>query len=66
MDSPSAEFLFETEMNAGVRTAAFLKRQTDETLSKIRTAVIEGTKKFYDGNSYRLKFCGCVVGGTRK
>ena len=63
---PSAEFLFETEMNAGVRTAAFLKRQTDETLSKIRTAVIEGMKKFYDGNGYRLKFCGCVVGGTRK
>ena len=63
---PSAEYLFETELNAGVRTASFLKRQTPETISKIKEAVVEGMKQFYDGENYRLRFCGCVVAGRKK
>jgi ubiquinone/menaquinone biosynthesis C-methylase UbiE len=63
---PSAEYLFETELNAGVRTASFLKRQTSETLSKIRQAVAKGMERFYDGTQYRLQFCGCIISGTKK
>jgi ubiquinone/menaquinone biosynthesis C-methylase UbiE len=63
---PSAEYLFETELNAGVRTASFLRRQTAATLSKIKAAVVDGMKRFHDGKNYRLKFCGCVIAGTRK
>ncbi len=63
---PSAEFLFETEINAGVRTSSFLKRQTAETISKIKQDVIEGMEQFREGDQYRLKFCGCVVAGWKK
>jgi len=62
---PSADFYFETELNAGVRTAAFLKLQTGETLSKIKEAVTAGMKQFYDGRQYRLKFCGCIVSAVK-
>jgi len=63
---PSAEYLFETELNAGVRTSSFLKRQTDETLSKIRQDVVKGMEKFYDGAQYKLQFCGCIISGVKK
>ena len=63
---PSAEYYFETELTAGVRTASFLKRQTPETLEKIRQAVTEKMKQFYDGRNYRLKFCGCIISSVKK
>jgi len=63
---PSAEYLFETEINAGVRTASFLKRQTPETLSKIKKDVVEAMEQFREGDHYRLKFCGCVAAGKKK
>ena len=62
---PSADFYFETELNAGVRTAAFLKLQTGDTLSKIKEAVTVGMKQFYDGRQYHLKFCGCIVSAVK-
>jgi len=62
---PSAEYLFETDMNAGVRTASFLKRQSPETLSKIKKDVVAGMEQFREGDHYRLKFCGCVVAGRK-
>ncbi len=62
---PSAEFYFETELNAGVRTAAFLKLQTSEILSKIKEAAIAGMTQFYDGRQYHLKFCGCIVSAVK-
>jgi ubiquinone/menaquinone biosynthesis C-methylase UbiE len=63
---PSAEYLFETELTAGVRTASFLKRQTPETLFKIKKDVITGMEQFRVGDEYGLKFCGCVVAGRKK
>lgn len=63
---PDAEYYFNTELNAGVRTGTFLRRQTPETLSLIKQAVVEGMQEFYDGNGYCLKFCGCVVAATKK
>ena len=63
---PSSEFLFETELNAGVRTASFLKLQTEETLAKIKEAVIQGMLQFYDGRQYRLQFCGCIISAKKE
>ena len=63
---PSAEYYFNTELNAGVRTGTFLRRQSPETISIIQKAVVEEMQQFYDGNGYRLKFCGCVVAATKK
>jgi ubiquinone/menaquinone biosynthesis C-methylase UbiE len=62
---PTSEYYFETELKAGVRTASFLKRQTSETLAKIKKAVSEGMKQFYDTGKYRLKFCGCIVSAEK-
>ena len=62
---PSAEFLFETELNAGVRTAALLRRQTKSTLEKIKANVVEGMQQFYDGTQYRLEFCGCIIAAVK-
>ncbi|MFI5129322.1 MAG: class I SAM-dependent methyltransferase [Chitinophagales bacterium] len=63
---PSAEFLFETELNAGVRTAALLRRQSKTTLEKIRTNVIDGMQDFFDGKQYRLEFCGCIISAVKE
>ena len=62
---PSAEFLFETELNAGVRTAALLRRQSDKTLKKIKEEVTAGMQRFFDGKQYRLEFCGCIVSAEK-
>jgi ubiquinone/menaquinone biosynthesis C-methylase UbiE len=62
---PSAEYYFETELSAGVRKASFLKRQTPETISKIKAEVALKMQRFYDGESYKLQFCGCVVAATK-
>ena len=58
---PTADYYFESEMRVGVRTVAFLKRQTPETLDSIKSSVVEKMKQFFDGEMYRLKFCGCVI-----
>jgi ubiquinone/menaquinone biosynthesis C-methylase UbiE len=63
---PSAEYLFETEINAGVRTASFIKRQTPETIAKIKKDVVAEMEQFHEEDHYRLKFCGCVVAGRKK
>ena len=62
---PSAEFLFETELNAGVRTAALLRRQSAKTLEKIKENVTAGMQRFFDGKQYRLEFCGCIVSAEK-
>ncbi len=62
---PTASFLFETELKAGVRTAALLKRQPADRLEKIKKAVSEGMKQFFDGEQYRLQFCGCIISAVR-
>jgi SAM-dependent methyltransferase len=63
---PSAEFLFDTELKAGVRTAALLKRQSATTLEKIRKNVMEGMEQFRDGEQYRLPFCGCIISARKE
>ncbi len=62
---PSADFYFETELNAGVRTAAFLKKQTPETLTKIKATVKEKMQQFYNGETYSLEFCGCIISSRK-
>lgn len=63
---PTAEFLFDTELQAGVRTAALLKRQSASTLKKIRENVMEGMQQFFDGQQYRLPFCACIISARKE
>jgi ubiquinone/menaquinone biosynthesis C-methylase UbiE len=62
---PTADYFFDKELNAGVRTAAFLKLQTPETLAKIKAEVANRMKEVYNGKNYTLKFCATVVSAKK-
>ena len=63
---PTAGFLFEVELNAGVRTAAFLHKQSTETLKKIKLSVEEGMQQFKTNEGYDLPFLGCIIAVEKK
>src|SRR2546421_2542127 len=46
---PSARFIFDAELNAGVRTAGFLARQAPETLRKIQSAIEKSMQPYAKG-----------------
>jgi len=63
---PTAGYLFEAELNAGVRNAAFLRQQSTETLEKIKLAAEEGMQKFKTNEGYDLPFLGCIISAETK
>ena len=63
---PSAGFLFDAELNAGVRNAAFLRQQTPENLQKIKLAFEQGVEQFKTDGGYNLPFLGCIIAVERK
>src|SRR4029453_6580537 len=63
---PSPNFLFESELNAGVRTAALLKAQTPETLEKISQQIAAAVVRYEKGDGYAIPFAAHVVTGRRK
>jgi ubiquinone/menaquinone biosynthesis C-methylase UbiE len=63
---PSPNFLFESELNAGVRTAALLKAQTPETLEKISQHIAGAVLRYEKGDRYAIPFTAHVVTGRRK
>ncbi len=62
---PTAVFLFEAELNAGVRNAAFLRQQTEETLKKIKLSIEQGMQKFKINDAYNLPFRGYIVAAEK-
>jgi SAM-dependent methyltransferase len=58
---PTASYFFETERNAGVRTAGLLARQSPERLDAIRIAIENGTEKYARGNDFILPMTAHVV-----
>jgi len=63
---PSANFLFESELNAGVRTAALLAAQTPEALEKISQHISNAVRGYQKGDGYAIPFAAHVVTGRRK
>ena len=63
---PDAGFLFEAELNAGVRNAAFLRQQTPENLQKIKMAVEKGVQQFKVKNGYELPFTACIIAAEKR
>jgi len=63
---PTAGFLFDAELNAGVRNAAFLRQQSPENLQKIKLAFEQGVQQFKVKEGYGLPFTGCIIGGEKK
>ena len=62
---PTAGFLFEAELNGGVRNAAFLRQQSPEVLQKIKQVSEEGMQQFKDKEGYKLPFLGCIISAEK-
>lgn len=62
---PTAGFLFEAELNAGVRNAAFLRQQSPEVLKNIRQAVEKSMEEFKVNDGYELPFTACIIAATK-
>jgi SAM-dependent methyltransferase len=58
---PSADLLFEAELEAGVRTAAVLLAQPPERLERIQTAMADGVRRYADGDEFALPIVARVV-----
>jgi ubiquinone/menaquinone biosynthesis C-methylase UbiE len=63
---PSPNFQFESEVHAGVRTAALLRAQTPETLEKISQHMAHAVRAYKKGDGYAIPFAAHVVTGRRK
>lgn len=58
---PTAELLFDAEVDAGVRTGAVLRAQPPEQLEAIRAAIIDGVRSYADGETFALPIVARVV-----
>jgi SAM-dependent methyltransferase len=58
---PSARFVFEAELKAGVRTAGLLTRQTPEALRAIQSALEEAVQPYARGNGYAIPKAAYIV-----
>lgn len=58
---PTAGYLFDAELNAGVRNAAFLQQQSGDTLQKIKADVEINMQQFKTAEGFELPFCGCII-----
>jgi SAM-dependent methyltransferase len=58
---PSADFLFEAQLHAGVRTAAVLRAQPPERLEAIRAAMADGVRRYADGDAFALPIAARLI-----
>ena len=58
---PTAQFVFEAERNAGVRTAGLLARQTPDKLSAIQSAIETAVKRYAKGSGFAIPKAAYVV-----
>jgi len=58
---PSADFLFEAQLHAGVRTAAVLRAQPPERLEAIRAAMADAVHRYADGDAFALPIAARLI-----
>ena len=58
---PTAEFLFEAKLHAGVRSSAVLARQAPERLQAIRAAVETSVKRYANGRGYDIPVAAHLI-----
>jgi len=63
---PTARFVFDAELNAGVRTAGFLARQTPEALAAIQAAVEEGVRRYAKGDGFAIPKGAYLVAARKR
>ena len=62
---PSAQFIFDAETNAGVRTAGLLARQTPLALEKIQAAIEKAVQQYRKGNSFAIPKAAYIVAASK-
>ena len=62
---PSARFVFDAELKAGVRTAGLLARQTPETLSAIRVAIEQAVRPYARGDSFAIPKAAYIIAAQK-
>ena len=62
---PSAQFIFDAESKAGVRTAGLLARQTPQTLQKIQAALEKSVQRYAKGTGFAENNGGAVKTGRQ-
>jgi len=62
---PSASHPFESECQAGVRTAALLAKQTPETLDKIKNQIEQSVLSYAKGDDFAVPFAAHVIAISR-
>ena len=62
---PTADFIFETERNAGVRTAGLLAKQTPEVLDAIRLAIAKSIRAYSTNDGFAVPKAAYIVAATK-
>jgi len=63
---PTARFVFDAELNAGVRTAGLLARQTTEVLGKIQTTIEKAVQPYAKGSGFAIPKSAYIVAVSKK
>jgi ubiquinone/menaquinone biosynthesis C-methylase UbiE len=63
---PTARFVFDAELNAGVRTAGLLARQSPEVLRKIQSAIENAVQPYAKGNGFAIPKAAYIVSASKK
>ena len=62
---PSARFIFDAELNAGVRTAGLLARQTPEALHAIEAALEDSVRPYAKGEGFSIPKGAYIVAASK-
>ena len=63
---PTARFIFDAELQAGVRTAGLLARQTPEALRKIQAAIEESVQQYATDEGFAIPKAAYIVSARKK
>jgi SAM-dependent methyltransferase len=63
---PSANYVFDAERNAGVRTAGLLARQTPEALRSIQSAIDKAVRAYAKGNDFAIPKVAYVIAVSKR
>ena len=58
---PTARFIFDAELNAGVRTAGLLAKQTPATLEAIRSTIEKAVRSYAKGDGFAIPKSAYIV-----
>jgi ubiquinone/menaquinone biosynthesis C-methylase UbiE len=62
---PNPTFLFESELRAGVRTAALLARQTGDTLELISKKIADSVTAYAKADGYAIPFAAHIISARK-